>query len=476
MIQMRPTRRVLLVFSLLLRWMPYVGSSTPSALSSNQHSFAHELTKALYSHKNECTSSLGISMSFSLIYPGGDVTAQEQMQRVFGYPSDESHRRLVWNETQHRLVGKCDDNCAYTEDSLQQQENSACEIQKATLKIANRVYLADSFIVGDNFRELLGPYIFQMNFDSGDAGSVVNNWVSQSTRGLVETIVPDGPMTGVLLIALNAIYLKASWMHQFAKEMTNVDSFYESIARSTALPSKVNFMHTVNNFPYSDTAVPNHQILQMRFQDATMSMIMALPTKGNVRDVDFRDIRKGLAGMENTKVAVALPKFKFESVYDENLMSSLKKIGLTAPFERGLCFGGEGGCIAKVTKVIQKTVIDVNEEGVEAAAASAVVVDRSAPPPDVPVLFLADHPFQFFIYEHEEDLVLIEGRVSDPGISYDVQEPALDAKHDDPDFWIDSFNVDPKSPKDDSSAIFRSTMSNYFVVVVITAIFVRSQL
>eukprot|EP00977_Amphora_coffeiformis_P030246 scaffold45655_cov145-Amphora_coffeaeformis.AAC.1 len=105
-----------------------------------------------------------------------------------------------------------------------------------------------------------------MNFDSGDAGSVINRWVSESTQGLVETIVPEGPLSNVRLIALNAIYLKASWVHQFTKQMTNVDSFYESATRLTELPSQVNFMHTVNDFPYSDTAVPNYQILQMRFQ------------------------------------------------------------------------------------------------------------------------------------------------------------------------------------------------------------------
>lgn len=180
-------------------------------------------------------------------------------------------------------------------------------------------------------------------------------------------------------------------------------------------------------------------------------MILALPETDAAAPIDFQDIQPLLSGMESTKVAVALPKFRFESVYKENLKESLQSIGLKSAFEGGLCFGGEGGCNAKVSEVIQKTVINVNEEGVEASAVTAVMVDRGAPVPDVPVLFLANHPFQFFIYESEEDVVLFEGRVGDPGSTYTVEDPSLGAQHNDESFWTDSFNVDPRSPTDPSS-------------------------
>ena len=135
--------------------------------------------------------------------------------------------------------------------------------------------------------------------------------------------------------------------------------------------------------------------------------------------------------------------------------------------------GIEGDCISKVTKVIQKTIIDVNEDGVEAAAVTAVMVDRNAPLPSVPVLFLADHPFQFFVYESQEDLVLFEGLVGDPGATYDLEEPALPAQHTDSTFWVDTFNVDPRSPTDDSSAPLQSFLLISLVSIGIAAFLFR---
>ena len=100
-------------------------------------------------------------------------------------------------------------------------------------------------------------------------------------------------------------------------------------------------------------------------------------------------------------------------------------------------------------KIIQKTVIDVNEKGVEAAAATAVMVGRTALPTHEtePVLMLCDHPFQFFIYHESEELVLFEGRVGMPELPDAVdQEPRLKSKHNDEDFW-ERFGVEPISPR-----------------------------
>ena len=428
---------------LLLLLLPLVDSST--TLTSNQHGFADKFVDALYEEENECSSSLGVSMAFSLIYPSADTANQVEMQDVFGFPSTESHRQLLWNATQTRLNESYDGKCLQPDDA---GEEAACEIEEATLKIANRVWLSDSLIVSDEYSDLLGPYLFQLDFNSGDAGSVVNQWVSDSTHGRVKSILPDGPLAGIV-VAVNTIYLKAAWMQPFVESMTNLDSFYSSSSRTTALPSQVNFMHTVNNFPYSDTVVPGYQILQLRFR-GTMSMILALPVSEDAVPVDFQEIQPLVAGMESTKVAVALPKFRIESVYNENLKNALQSMGLESTFQGGFCFGGEGGCNGRVSSVIQKTVINLNENGVEAAAATALG-DRSLPVPAVPVLFLANHPFQFFIYESEEDVVLFEGRVANPGVTYDVEPPSLDAQHNDVEFWIESFNVDPRSPMDDSS-------------------------
>jgi hypothetical protein len=103
-----------------------------------------------------------------------------------------------------------------------------------------------------------------------------------------------------------------------------------------------------------------------------------------------------------------------------------------------------------IDKVIQKTVIDVNEKGVEAAAVTAIMVGvTSAGPPETndPVLMILDHPFQFFIYDKTEELVLFEGRVGAPEVPETEPEvPLLDAALSDSDFWSSNFYVNPVEP------------------------------
>ena len=88
-----------------------------------------------------------------------------------------------------------------------------------------------------------------------------------------------------------------------------------------------------------------------------------------------QDVLNAIPSMKIERVAVAIPKFKFESEYKENLMESLNDIGLNAPFEGELCKIFDD-CSVKISDVIQKTVIDVNEQGVEAAAVTLIGVDR----------------------------------------------------------------------------------------------------
>ena len=159
-----------------------------------------------------------------------------------------------------------------------------------------------------------------------------------------------------------------------------------------------------------------------------------------------------LSDMDSTRVALALPKFKFSSEYSDRLKDAVKQAGIVAPFSGGsLCnlFHDDEACISLfIDEIIQKAAIDVNEEGVEAAAATSISVGRSALPTyeSEPVLMLCDHPFQFFIFHASEELVLFEGRVGmpDPPDSVD-HGPLLESKHNSKDFW-QRFGVEPTSP------------------------------
>jgi len=141
-----------------------------------------------------------------------------------------------------------------------------------------------------------------------------------------------------------------------------------------------------------------------------------------------------------TRVALALPKFKFESTYEDALKSALQSIGVVAPFVSGLCIR-QGSCDAFIDFIIQKTVIAVNELGVEAAAVTAIGVTESAPPPELAYVVMCDHPFQFFIYDGTHNVVLFEGRVGNPGIP-EGSTATLTMLHSNDTFWSTNFYAD----------------------------------
>jgi serine protease inhibitor len=426
--------------AVLLPLLPLVKAS----LLSKQHVFADNLAEQLHQADNECTSALGVSMALSLLYPSSSGSSREQMQAVMGYPSTESPLQLVWNETQQRVETKHDGECV---TYANERSVPHCLVRDHFVKMATRIWMADSRIVNDDLASFLGPYLFLFDFNAGDAGSIINEWVSALTKGLVESIVDDGalPQYQYQLIAVNTIAIKAEWEDTFTRTLTSLDSFYTSSSRLTALPNQAHFMHKVETNLYSHTAIPGFQLLRLPFR-GSLSILLVLPSSEDLAPVGSQAVWEAVPKLVPERVAIALPKFRFESLHGGNLKRALQAINLTSPFEEGLCFSGEGGCHTHLSSVIQKTVISVTEDGVEAGVGATTAQSRSATEPQAPVLFLADHPFQFFIIEEDEELVLFEGRVGDPGVIDGEETPPLDAQHSDSDFWKTHLNEEPRGP------------------------------
>lgn len=197
----------------------------------------------------------------------------------------------------------------------------------------------------------------------------------------------------------------------------------------------------VEFFDYSHTAIPEYQIVKMPFNDEGLSMTFALPMSEDVGDVTSQALFDAMPELEWARVALALPKFQLEAEYEEILMTSLQDMGMVAPFFGNLCIQ-DGSCDTRLSRVTQKTFLNVDEDGVEAAAVSLLTGVTSLPTGD-PVLFMADHPFQFFIYDETEKVFLFEGRVGSPGVVEGAAAPELMATHEDDDFWMTNFGVEP---------------------------------
>jgi serpin B len=173
----------------------------------------------------------------------------------------------------------------------------------------------------------------------------------------------DGPLPStVVLIVINAIYLKASWTKPFYAERTSQDVFFAA-DKSTVQRKDAIFMHQMDYFMYSGTAVANYQLVQMSFSDS-LSLILAVPTTKNAALTNAAAIIAALPQLARQRVALGLPKFQFERQYEDDLKTALRNAGATLPFDGGHLCIFEDDCSPALEIVIQKTFISVDERGV----------------------------------------------------------------------------------------------------------------
>jgi Serpin (serine protease inhibitor) len=283
----------------------------------------------------------------------------------------------------------------------------------------------------------------------------------------------DGPLPStVVLIVINAIYLKASWAKPFYAERTSKDVFFAA-DKSTVQRKDAIFMHQMDYFQYSDTAVANYQLVQM-FLQGSLSLILAVPTTKNAALTNAAAVISALPQLARQRVALGLPKYEYERTYEDDLKTALRNAGVSLPFDGGHLCIFENDCSPALEIVIQKTFISVDELGVsivllcrhyfllylltplsyqvEAAAVTAGISATSLPV-DTPVEVMADLPFQFFIIDSKDDskntaLVLFEGRVFDP-TPQNTTAP-FTAKHTDADFWSTNFGFNATRVFDDT--------------------------
>lgn len=234
---------------------------------------------------------------------------------------------------------------------------------------------------------------------------LINNWVSQKTQGKITKILESGQLRpDDRLIITNAIHFKDDWMNQFKEEYTKRDPFYAPGATVT-----VDMMHGTKKVLYLET--DTFQAIQLRYKHGFhMGVVLPKSRTGTVSLEDFQRARRGYHMFE--EVEISLPRFTMEMSY--SLKSALMEMGMPRAFSDIADFNGITKDV-KINDVLHKTFIDVDEEGTEAAAVTAVtVMTLSAAMPKPPIVFRADHPFTFYIWDRSLGTVLFMGALKRP--------------------------------------------------------------
>lgn len=246
---------------------------------------------------------------------------------------------------------------------------------------------------------------------ANDAVAKINDWCDKSTNGKIKTIIQkDFINKETRLILTNAIYFKGKWKQEFDKKLTRPEEF-----RGAKKTVKTPTMHKeVEDSLYYEN--DSYKALSLAYKGDELSMVILLPHGDSTEEIDqnletaYEEARANLHYEE--KVRVSLPKFKFETKYE--LKDNFVKMGAGLAFSDDADFTGISDTRLKISQVIHKAFVEVDEEGTEAAAVTAVGMMRctSVRMPVQPKEFKADHPFVFFIVNNQSGNIHFCGRVS----------------------------------------------------------------
>ena len=379
---------------------PNVSSADIASLSDGNSAFAVDMYKKITgANDNVFFSPYSISIALAMTWGGARNQTERDMASVLHFPFPQAQLHSAFNALDLALV--------------RHARTSGFE-----LHIVNQLW-------GEKTYTFLPDYLKMVSVDYGAAmrlldfiGNpepsrvVINTWVADSTNQRITDLIPAGIIDAVTrLVLTNAIYFKAQWADTFFSSDTRDNTFCRS--QGDSLLTK--FMQREGDYRYDSTA--DYQAVELPYKGEATSMLIVLPAPGKMAQVEASlstaFLRSVFPSLHSTRVSVCLPKFKF-TTKSVSLSEILQSLGMAVAFGDNADFSGINGtgglCIGDV---FHKAFVQVDENGTEAAAATAVVVrDAMVMPP--PVFFMANRPFIFLIRDVQTNAILFIGKLNDP--------------------------------------------------------------
>ena len=369
-------------------------SNHQDSLVNSYNQVGLDIFKTSYNHidvdSNLLISPYSISVAMTMAYMGANGTTKEEMGEVLHLTSLSD---FSINNSNLEIM-----------DSLQ---TSGLD----TMLIANSIWYRDDIQLVDDFTNVCkDKYLSQveeLNFYNLNAKDIINEWVSDNTNGkiteLVEEVTPDN-----VLFIINALYFKGTWKKIFDESATSNKAF----TLSSGADVQVSTMAQMDTFKIIDNS--EIKALELPYSDGKYSMIIILPEinygiDSLILNLDQETWSQWESEFIEHTVQVYLPKFIFD--YNDNLINEFDSLGMRKAFSDAADFTNlyaPGGIW--ISKIMHKTLIDVNEKGSEAAAATEVEFTWG----NNPILFKANRPFMFMIKNNVTGVVAFLGKVGKP--------------------------------------------------------------
>jgi serpin B len=364
------------------------------ASAQSPSSFACDLYSALsHTEGNLFFSPLSVSTALAMTYGGARGQTAAEMAAVLHFLNDQEITHAANREL---LAGLMTND----EDPYQ-------------LAIANRLWPAQSLALKQEFLDLTErfyqaePQSLDFAGHAEDARQTINRWAEENTLGMIRDLLKKGDLdAATLLVLTNAVYFQAGWASPFDKDRTEKGEFMAAGGQTRP----VDFMTQQGSFPLA--AIEGARLLQMPYDAGPLAFVVILPEEMDglarlEKALSPAALDSWLSQLKEQPAVVQLPHFELECRAE--LSDTLQKMGMPSAFGPGADFSGMTDARIYIDQVIHKARIKVDEEGTEAAAATAVIMRKS-----MPTVFRADRPFLFLIRDTETGAILFMGRLADP--------------------------------------------------------------
>ena len=390
---------------------PAPAAADYAALVAGSNDLGFDLEKKLGESGNFIFSPVSAATALSMTYAGARGNTAKQMGAVLHDSLGQDGWAAAFNKLVVDLGARdvAEHDTQYGKMSL-------------TLHLVDSAFAQQGYTLEPAFLDTLAVHydagVKLLDFGASPEPSrvAINDWVAVETKQKIKDLIPAGDIDGnTKLVLVNALYFYGSWASPFAKELTASAPFH-----APAGDVAVDTMHQTGGMPYVEH--DGYKVTELGYDGGKVAMTIVLPDAGKLADVEgalssawLDGAAKELAASgTKQEVAVSLPKFKFTWGTKE-LGDALKALGMADAFQNPPAdFSGiEASKELFISHVLQKAYVGVDEDGTEAAAATAVVMNDGAIP-DPPKDFTIDRPVLFFVRDVGSGAVLFSGKVVDP--------------------------------------------------------------
>lgn len=343
--------------------------------------------------QNIFISPLSISTALSMAYQGAETSTKEAMAEALRYAGMEDN---TLNESYKNLI-----------PYLNQLD------PKVELNISNSIWLREGEEIKPAFldtnKDIFRAGVTALDFSADNAAAQINQWISEATNKKIDKMIDSPISSDVIMYLINAIYFKGDWAVQFDSKNTFETQFHSEAGKV----SDVMMMSRTGKVEYGQGE--DYQAVRLPYGNGKAAMYCILPGEdktlqdfiASLDESKWNTIQDSIA--ERDEVLLQLPRFKLEYGI-KNLNAGLTALGMGEAFTDQADFSGIRDNIC-ISRVLHKAIIEVNEEGSEAAAATAVEMKLTSALVDAPA-FIADRPFVFVIADDETGTFLFLGKVS----------------------------------------------------------------